>query len=277
MVEPVGYVKDWQKFENQVYNVVKKFFQDNDNFIVEWSPVVEKYCNEKMKKLTPDVLVSFRCKSCREHKRLSCTEPAFIFEAHCKYVDDPEYFRKKDEQMRNYSFICDSILVMPKGYEERAFCRTIDKKYHIISFEFLHRFLKSLKQAVEITYQEDCCGNRPSINAQHVYRDFELSLRQSVDKCPNCKQRVEPISLLYCSQYDEFSDIDHIEDYCCDCSNRIYHDECPFLSLQSKYQCRTCGVVFDPEAGKLIENFDEGFYDRILSDYSYYKKKREES
>jgi hypothetical protein len=280
VVEPVGYNTIWQKFENNVYQVIKKYFQDNDDFIVEWSPVIQRYCAGKVRTLTPDVLLSVKCKSCSEKKDDSnCAEGAFIFEAFCKFRDDRKYFDEKDDQMQKYAEICDSILVMPKGYEERPFCRKSNgkKTYYIISFEYIYQFLNSLKEAVEITYREDCCGDRPVINGAQVYRNFELSLRQSVDKCPACKQRVNPISLLYCSQYDEFSDIDFIEDTCIDCPNKQYFDECPFLSIELKFQCEKCGAIFDAESDKIIKNFDEGFFDLVLSEYSYYKEGEDEN
>lgn len=159
MVEPVGYNSMWQKFENDVYNVVKKYFQDDDNFIVEWSPTIERYCAGEVRKLKPDVLLSVKCKSCEEKKDdSSCAEIAFIFDAYCKFKDDPEYFKKKDDQMQKYSEICDSVLVMPKGYEQRPLCRKSNGKnqYHIISFETIYQFLNSLKKTLEITYREDC-------------------------------------------------------------------------------------------------------------------------
>jgi hypothetical protein len=278
VVEPVGYNTVWQKFENDVFQVIKKYFQDNDTFIAEWSPALERYCDGKVRTLTPDVLLSVKCKSAScimEKDNSECAEPAFIFDAFCKFRDDRKYFAEKDKKMQKYSEICDSVLVMPKGYEERPFCRKNNGKntYYIISFEYIYQFLNSLKRAIEITYREDCCGDRPSIDGTQVYRDFELTLRQSVDKCPACKQRVNPTSLLYCSQYNEYSDVDFIEDTCIGCPNKKYFDECPFLAIELKFQCETCGAIFDAESRKIIENFDDGFYDMVISEYSYYKKK----
>jgi hypothetical protein len=71
VVEPVGYDSVWQKFDNDVYNVVRKHFQDDNNFVVEWSPIIERYCAGKVRKLTPDVLLSVKCKSCKENNQPS--------------------------------------------------------------------------------------------------------------------------------------------------------------------------------------------------------------
>lgn len=86
---------------------------------------------------------------------------------------------------------------------------------------------------------------------------------------------MKPISLLYCSQYNEYSDVDFIDDTCIDCSNRQYFDDCPFLTIELKYKCEACGAIFDPESKEIVENFDDGFYDMVISEYPYYKKKED--
>jgi hypothetical protein len=258
----------WQKFENDVYNTVKKELQEKSNFHVNW--------NFEIRGLKPDVLAWLQCSGCESPKDSEppCLVPSFIFDAYCKFEVDKDYFKKKDDQMQKYAKICDAILVMPQGYEQRPFCKNEVGKYYIVSFPYLHTFVKSIKQAVEITYREDCCGDTPFCDASHVYKHFELSIRSSVDKCPNCKQKVEPISLLYCSQYDEYSDVDFIEDGCCDCPNRQFwsYEDCPFLCIQTKFQCQKCGAVFDPESKKIITSFDDSFFDMVIGDYPYYKR-----
>jgi hypothetical protein len=123
LVEPVGYDTFWQKFENEVYQTVKKSLEDK--FRVEWSYEING--------LKPDVAVLLECNGC-ENKRedSTCLEPAFIFDAYCKFRIEKKYFNKKDKQMKKYSKICDSILVMPQGYEQRPYCVSEAKK-NIIS------------------------------------------------------------------------------------------------------------------------------------------------
>lgn len=288
MVEPVGYDSMWQKFENDVYTTVREYFEKDDKFKVEWNRKIDWH---RVGTLKPDVLLSIKCKSCEEPKdEFPCLVPVFIFDAYCKFEMEPEYFKKKDTQMQKYSEICDTILVMPQGYEQRPFCRSDNGKYHIISFHYLYRFLDSLKNAIQIDYREDCCGDRPSSNGSRVYRHFELSLRKRIDKCPNCKQKVSPVSLVHCDKYDEyyypdFLDYETIEhgygvfthlecDGCGD--NRMFgwnYDDCPSASLEYKYQCEKRGAIFDPETNKIIENFDDSHFDMLEDSFTYYQKK----
>lgn len=268
MVEPVGYATMWQKFENDVYNIVKKQLSEKTYFQVNWSSEIQG--------LKPDVTVSIVCAGC-EHARdkdPTCLVPSFIFDAYCKFEVDKEYFQKKDEQMRKYAKICDAILVMPQGYEQRPFCKSEGGIYHIISQPYLYSFINSIKEEIEITYRDDCCGQRPFYSASNVYKHFELSVRKSVDKCPKCKQKVEPISLLYCGQYKEYNDSDFIQDECDCCDNRKYwsYEDCPFLGIETKFQCRQCGVIFDPESKEIVESFGDSYFDMVISEYSYYKR-----
>jgi hypothetical protein len=291
-VEPVGYDSMWQKFENDVYNTVKTYFQEDDTFKVEWSRKIDWH---RVGTLKPDVLLSIRCKSCEAPKEeFPCLIPAFIFDAYCKFDVEPEYFKKKDKQMQKYSEICDTILVMPQGYEQRPFCKSGNGKYHIISFHYLHSFLDSLKGAIEIEYREDSCGDRPTSNGHHVYKHFELSLRKRIDKCPSCKQRVSPISLIYCDKYDEYYYPDfldyevikygsgiftHVEcDGCGDHSTFGWdYDECPSSSIVYKYQCDKCGAIFDPETNEIIDNFDGSHLDMLEDSFPYYQEKHGEA
>lgn len=96
MVEPVGYATMWQKFENDVYNIVKKELSEKTYFQVKW--------NNEIRGLKPDVTASIVCSGCEraQEKDSSCLVPSFIFDAYCKFEVDKEYFRKKDEQMQKY-------------------------------------------------------------------------------------------------------------------------------------------------------------------------------
>jgi hypothetical protein len=270
LVEPVGYANLWQKFENDVYNIVKKKLQDKSHFQVDW--------NSEIHGLKPDVTVSIVCDghNCEQaqDETPNCLFPAFIFDAYCKFEVDKEYFQKKDEQMRKYAKICNAVLVMPQGYEQFPFCKSKDGTYHIVSLPFLYTFVDSIKAEIEINYRDDCCGESPFYSVSNIYKHFELSIRSSVDKCPKCDQKVEPISLLHCSQYDEYNDSDTIEEECNCCDNRKYwsYEDCPFLGIESKFQCRKCGAIFDPESKKIIDNFSDSYYDMFLSEVPYYKK-----
>jgi|YelNatPaOPRAMG01_1025707.scaffolds.fasta_scaffold16415_3 ribosomal protein S27E len=281
LVEPVGYDQMWQRFENDVYQMVKTKLENR--FRVEW-------CYEIRNGLKPDVVALLECRGCY-YQREPCLIPSFIFDAYCKFKIEKNYFLKKVEQMKKYSNICDSILVMPQGYENRPYCKSKDGVYHIISFHYLPIFLNSINEAVVITLEDDVCGSVPSCDAQNVYKHFELSVRSKVDKCPDCKAPVFPVSLIHCSKYDEYfysdfldtAEIEHgITDFtyveCDGCGDsRAFgwnYNECAYSSLEYKYQCKKCGAVFDPETNKIIENFEETHLYLMAESFPYYERVR---
>jgi DNA-directed RNA polymerase subunit RPC12/RpoP len=150
--------------------------------------------------------------------------------------------------------------------------------------------LESVRTESRIDSKEDVCGYIPYCDASNVYKHFELAIRSRIDRCPNCNSKVFPISLIYCSKYDEyyhpdFLDYDIIEhgigDFtyaeCDGCGDHNafgwnYHD-CPYSSIEHKYQCGKCGAVFDPEKKIIIENFEDSHHDS-MTDFPYYRKFR---
>ena len=275
LVEPVGYESMWQKFENEVYYAVKEKLEGK--FKVEWQ--------HEIRGLTPDVVVLLECFGCAE----KCMIPTFIFDAFCKFKVEKVYFKKKDRQMKKYSKICDSILVMPHGYMNRPYCRSKDGKYHIISFHYLPVLLDCILEHAVIETMEDVCGYVPHCDSSNVYKQFELSIRSRVDRCPICNYIVTPISLIYCSKYDEhyypdFLDYEIIEHgiggytyaECNGCGeHRMFgwnYDDCPFTSIEHMYQCKKCGAIFAPDTRKIITNFEEAHANMLTESFSYYEK-----
>jgi hypothetical protein len=284
LVEPVGYESMWQKFENDVFNTVKQEFQGDENFKVQWNwPHVDLY---------PDVLISIRCKSCQDSKDdFPCLVAVIIFDAYCKWKIEAENFKKKEAQMEKYAEICDTVLVMPEGYQHRPFCKGINGRYHIISRNYLPIFMNSLKEAIEIDYKEDSCGYKPIINLIPVYKHFELSIRANVDKCPSCGQRAIPVSLIYCQKFNEyfypdFLDCESIKQgvgsytyfECDECGHgdtlEENYENCHSSRMEYKFQCEKCGAIFDPDTEAIIENFDDAHLDRMRDSFTYYKERK---
>jgi hypothetical protein len=191
--------------------------------------------------------------------------------------------------MKKYSKICDSILVMPSGYENWPYCRSEGGEYHIISFHYLKTLLDSILSEVKVTSVEDACGFTPSCDASGAFKHFELMIRSRIDKCPNCRSKSAPLSLIYCSKYDEYyhpdfldtESIDHkgvVYTYaeCDGCGDRNIsgwdYEDCPFSSIEYEYQCTKCGAIFDPETNEIIEKFEDTHADS-LTDFPYYEKK----
>jgi len=279
LVEPAGYATMWQRFENNVYQVVKKHLVDK--FRIEWQYEVSG--------LKPDVVCLLECDWCESKRNdYPCVTPAFIFDACHMFKIKKSYFVAKDKQMKKYSKVCDSILVLPQGYEQRPYCRSKNGEYHIISFHYLLTLLECIAEESIISSVEDVCGYVPSCNSENVYPQFELSIRSRVDKCPNCNSKVLPISLIYCSQYDEYyypdfldtEVIDHkgiVYTYaeCDGCGNRNMfgwnYDSCPHSGIEHMYQCKKCGAIFNPETRKTIENFEISHRDEMGESFSYYE------
>jgi len=276
MVEPVGYVKMWEKFENDVYMMVKRYLKGK--FDVKWSPDIRN--------LTPDIVMFLVCKKC-EHQ---CTNPVFIFEAYNAFKVNDSWFKNKDSQMKKYSKICDSFLVLPQGYRQRAFCKSENGEYSIISFHKLPELLKIIKE-IEIQWNEDACGESPYIETQTLDKEFELILRSKIDKCPHCKSQVFPISLIHCSKYNEYFNPDclsfempgvrtFIECDGCGDNTAFFSNymECIYSGIEFHYQCKKCGAIFNPENEKIIKNFIEFHLEEMveLGGLTYYKKVLEE-
>jgi hypothetical protein len=282
MVVPIGYDQIWQKFEKDVYELILQRLKSN--FRVEWHYIING--------LTPDVVALLECSGCEDKKdEYPCVTPAFIFDPHCKFKVEKNYFAQKDKQMKKYSKICDSILVMPQGYDQMPYCRSKGGEYHIISRHYLPQLLNSINEEVKIETEEDACGDRLTCNSRNVYRHLELSIRRKIDKCPVCKSEVFPISLIYCMKNDEFYYPDFL-DYeqvkhnveaptyleCRHCEDHNTFDynynNCPESSIESKYQCKECGAIFDPETQEIIKNFTSSQVDEI-KEFPYYEKLRD--
>jgi hypothetical protein len=282
LVEPVGYDTLWQKFENEVYQTVKQGLEGL--FRVEW--------NSEVYGLKPDAVAYLECK-CMAEEEKTCSFPVFLFEAFCKFKVEKDYYSKKDEQMSKYAEICDAVLVMPQGYEGRPYCKSRNG-YHIVSFHHLRALLESIKSEAIIEKRDEMCGPVPSCSSKNVYKHFELAIRSKVDRCPECNSKVFPISLIYCSQYDEyyhpdFLDFESVHEYtppiathaeCSGCSNSSFgwdYDDCPNTNIEHKYQCSNyekCGAIFDPETKKIVRNFEEGHIMNLSDSCKYYEKVR---
>lgn len=216
--------------------------------------------------------------------------PFLVIEAHHNLRPDKEEVNlEKDEQMTKYAQICDAILVTPSGYANRPFVTRSEGKYRIISFSVLPIFLRCLK-SLEITTEEDVTGRVPVFNLKPVYERFELELRKSVDRCPNCNAEAHPISLIYCSHWNLNFHTDYLDQEIIDdktvvntyseCDGCDWHDhqdynyeECPFASLTYKYQCKKCGAIFEPDSSEYVTNFEDSQMDDLLAEYDFYGKR----
>lgn len=280
MITPVGYDKMWQKFEKDVFETVRSVL--GKEYEVRWI--------YHIRELKPDVVVLAKCSGCGRAEECQNEFPIFILDAHCKWKIEKEYFAQKDEQMKKYSKICDSILVMPSGYEGWPYCKSEGGEYHIVSFHYLKDLLRSILSEAIVTEQEDVCGYTPICNASGVFKHFALVIRSRIDKCPNCRSKSAPLSLIYCSKYDEYyhpdfldtAPIDHkgsVYTYaeCSGCGDRITfgwnYDTCPYASLEYEYQCLECGAIFNSETEKIVTNFDDAHSDMLAECLPFYKDK----
>jgi hypothetical protein len=281
MVEPIGYNTPWQKFENDIYNAVKKHFSSfRSDFRVEW--------NYNIRDVNPDVVVIGDCRCGAKPEDEPCEIPLLIFEA-CNMFDfSGNIWKKKEKQMRKYSRLCPSVLVTPGGYGNRAYCKSSKDEYRILSFQYLHNYLQCLRDNLTVEHEDEMCGSVISCNVEKANNYFELQLRSRVDRCPNCKSSAHPESLIYCSKYDEhyhpeFLDTEiikytpvytHAE--CGGCSEREAgwdFEECPYSSIRYVYQCDKCGAIFDAGTFKIITNFeDDHLYMLSECDYSFYQE-----
>lgn len=278
MIKPIAYDAMWQKFENSVVEAVKAKL--SVKFAVEWEYVIRE-------DVRPDVVALMECSNCGNQV---CKIPALIFDAYCKWKIDPRNFDEKDKQMKRYSKVCDTVLVMPSGYRDRPYCRDDSDQYHIISFPYLASFLDVILTESRFTSREEMCGDTPTIDTQGALKKFELQIRSRVDVCPHCNSHAFPLSLIYCDKYDEhylpdFLDFVELEHGCvtnsyaeCDgCGeNRMFgwnFDECPRSVVVYKYQCKGCGAIFDPDTDKIVDNFEQSHRD-YLTEFDYYKSKR---
>lgn len=279
MVTPIGYEMMWQKFERDVFETVRDAL--GKEYEVKW--------NYEIRKLKPDVVVLVKCTGCEYPNKCQNEFPILIFDAFCKWKIEKEYFAQKDKRMKKYSKICDSILVMPSGYERWPYCRSEGGEYHIVSFQYLKALIRSILSEAIVTGKEDVCGYTPFCDTSGVYKHFELTIRSRIDKCPNCKSKSAPLSLIYCSKYDEYyypdfldtESIDHkgfVYSYaeCNGCGDRRLfawnYDNCPYASIEYEYQCLKCGAIFNPETKKIVTNFEDAHSD-LISEFPYYKKK----
>lgn len=277
MVNPIGYEHMWQKFERDVFEAVVGGL--GKEYEIKW--------NHGIRGFKPDVVVLVRCSGCGQPDECRNEFPMYIFDAHCKWKIEKEYFARKDAQMKKYSKICSSILVMPSGYEGWPYCRSDGDEYHIVSFQYLSDLLHSILSETNLTSREDVCGFTPVWNTGGVFKHFELVIRSRVDKCPHCKSKSAPLSLIHCSKYDEYYYPNFLDTYeinhkgveysyaeCDGCGDRrifgYNYDNCPYASIEYMYQCMKCGAVFTSETMKIITNFDDGHLD-LLADFPYYE------
>ena len=267
----------WQKFENSVLETVKAKL--SVKFTVEWEyPIHED--------LRPDVVALMECNNCGNRV---CKIPALIFDAYCKWKIDPRNFDEKDRQMKRYSKICDTVLVMPSGYQNRPYCRDDTDAYHIVSFPCLTRLLDAVLTESQIATTEEMCGDPLTIENQGAFKKFELEIRSRVDVCPQCNSHASPLSLIYCEKYDEhyhpdwldFVELEHgflTSSYaeCDGCGDHEKfgwnYDERPHADIVYKYQCKKCGAVFDPDTNEIVDNFEPSHKDS-LTELDYYKLK----
>ncbi len=278
MVKPVGYDAMWQKFENSVLERIKTKL--SAKFAVEWEYTIREG-------MRPDVVALMECNNCGNEV---CRIPALIFDAYCKWKIDPKNFDEKDKQMKRYSNVCDTVLVMPSGYQNRPYCRNDSDEYHIVSFPSLTSLLDAVLSESQFASKEEMCGDIPTIDTQGVFKKFELQIRSRVDVCPQCNSLAFPMSLIYCEKYDEHyhpDSLDFIEmehDFvatsyaeCDGCGDqRMFgwnFDECPHSAIVYKYQCKKCGAIFDPDTNKIVDNFEPSHRDFLAESLDYYKSK----
>lgn len=287
MVEPIAYDHVWQKFEIEIYRLVKQSL--TGKFKVDWHYELEMPTPNGIEKSTPDVLALIQCLGCEDTKDYyPCLIPAIIFDAHCAFRTEGKFFEEKNKQMKKYSRICNSILIMPQGYEQMPYCKSKGGEYHIISKHYLSLLLESIMSEAKIGREEDVCGERPTFDSTNVYRHFELSIRKRIDRCPACNSEVFPISLIYCSNNNEFLHPDfldyeevrngvvmptHCECKGCDAHEMLdqNYENCDYSTVESKYQCRECGAVIDSDVQSIIQNFSPSQIDEI-EDFPYYEE-----
>lgn len=228
------------------------------------------------------------CNNCGD---TTCKIPALIFDAYCKWKIDTKNFNAKDKQMKKYSQICDTILVMPDGYRNRHYCKDNSDTYHIVSFQGLSWLLDAVLSESRFGSRDEMCGTVPTIDTEGAFKKLELEIRSRVDVCPNCNSHAFPLSLIYCQKYDEHYHPDHLDfeelehgfvantyaecDGCGD--NRMFgwnYDDCPHAAIVYKYQCKKCGAIFDPETNKIVDNFESAHGD-FLAEFDYYNKLRD--
>jgi hypothetical protein len=127
LVRPVGYSSPWEKFENDVYEAVKRYFADfRPDFRVEW--------NYHVQDIDPDVIIIGDCECRAKSEGDFCEIPMLVFEASHMFEFKGEKWKEKDKQMKKYSGVCPAVLVTPRGYANRAYCTSAGDEYHIISF-----------------------------------------------------------------------------------------------------------------------------------------------
>lgn len=277
MVKPIGYSSPWEKFENDVYNAVKKYFSNfRPDFRVEWN------CN--IHDVTPDVVVIGECECGADPQNEPCEIPLLIFEA-CRMFDfKGRRWNEKDKQMKRYSRICPSILVTPRGYRNRFYCMSSDGKYRILSFQFLHSYFRCLKDNIEVGRKDEMCGSVLCCYVDKANKFFELEVRSRVDRCPDCKSKVHPESLIYCSKYDEHFHPDFLDTEiikytllythaeCSGCGEHGFNfEECPYSSIKYVHQCNQCGAIFGPDTEKIIMNFEDAHADMMM-DFPFYER-----
>jgi hypothetical protein len=279
MVEPVGYNSAWEKFEDDVYKAVKRYFKDfRSDFRVEW--------NYHIRDIDPDVIILGDCECGANPEGGPCEIPLLIFEACHMFELKGERWKEKDKQMKKYSRMCPSVLVTPRGYASRPYCKSSHDEYRILSFQYLHNYLKCLRDNIEVEREDEMCGSVICCNVDKANRYFELLLRRRVDRCPNCRSKAHPESLIYCSQYDEHYHPDFLDTEvikytpmythaeCSGCNVhenlRVNFEDCGYASIKYVYQCDECGAVFDAETFEIIKNFED-YHRDMMADFPFYE------
>ncbi len=217
--------------------------------------------------------------------------PIVIFEAYCRLKIIPEELQRKEEQAKVYTQICDDVLlVMPRGYNNRALCASADGKYHVLAFPYLQIFLDKLEKELRTNWVENACGDVLNPDLSGVFESFKLELAKQINLCPNCKSEAMPVSLIYCSKQDEYYYPDFLDivegehgswfySYyeCAGCPehesfmNRNF-ENCPHSDIHYMYWCSRCGAIYHPEKREIIHNFEDSHLEDFGDSCEYYKK-----
>jgi len=272
-IEPATYEKKWQKFEDEVYQLVKSYL--GDKFVVLWNPPYPR--------AVPDVVVYAvcgrgECNGCEEKLK-----PILLFDAFCKYniasKDFNELLNRKIQQFKKYKRVigCQYMfIVMPKGYAGRPVCKIKDlENVFIISFRALEVLLKFVKDYAKITYEEDVCGDVVHVQLDSSIQGFILEFKSKAEQCPVCESSVYLTTLIYCSYYRKYMyydslDYDIVKKYVlaptyvecdgCESPDALLgmgdYDSCTWSKVVFMFQCSKCGAIFDPDTRRILKVSD---------------------
>jgi len=147
-------------------------------------------------------------------------------------------------------------------------------------------YLECLKENISVESRQEMCGDVLCCGVEKANKFFELLIRRRVDRCPSCRSKAHPESLIYCSKYDEHYHPDFLDTEvikltpmytyaeCSGCGEQesgYNFEQCAYSSIKYVYQCDECGAIFDAETMKIIENFEES-HASMLEDFPFYEK-----